>query len=182
MSFKDLQSDPDFIKLDSQRSGILTCLDTLKDGLDSLPTEKPHWRSFSSVETNIDAETANLHSIVKKIGGLAKAKGVNQKDAEFVEYRKEASGTLAEIEKARREYFDLLSDADLVPAPPKPEVSGDMLGLLKSLTEAQNANQGILKSLTATQKAAVEAQTSSHKNYKRKEMDQPKFDPLHVKA
>ena len=49
------------------------------------------------------------------------------------------------------------------------------------MTKAQNANQGIQKSLTATQKAAVEAQTSSNKTHKRKEMEQPKFDPVHIR-
>ena len=178
MSFKDLKAVPEFIKLDSQRFGVLSCLETLKDGIDSLPTEKPSWRSFSSLETNIEAETANLHSINKKIAGWFKSKGGETDDLDFVDYRKKASVALSTIEKARNDYFDLLSSADLVP---KQEVSGDLLGLLKSLTDAQNANQGILKALTDTQKVAVEAQTSSNKTHKRKEMDQPKFDPIHVR-
>ena len=158
MSFKDLKAVPEFIKLDSQRFGVLSCLETLKDGIDSLPTEKPSWRSFSSLETNIEAETANLHSINKKIAGWFKSKGGENDDLDFVDYRKKASVVLSTIEKARNDYFDLLSSADLVPVQPKPEVSGDLLGILKSFTDAQNANQGILKSLTVTQEAAVEAQ------------------------
>ena len=161
MSFKDLKAVPESIKLDSRRFGVLSCLETLKDGIDSLPTEKPSWRSFSSLETNIEAETANLHSINKKIAGWFKSKGGENDDLDFVDYRKKASVVLSTIEKARNDYFDLLSSADLVP---KPEVSGDLLG--------------ILKSLTATQKAAVEAQTSSNKSHKRKEMDQTKYDPI----
>ena len=74
---------------------------------------------------------------------------------------------MSTIEKAQSAYFDVLSSAGLVPAQPKPEVSGDLLG--------------ILQSLTATQKAAVEAQASANKSHKKKEMEQPKFDPTHVR-
>ena len=181
MSFKDLKSVPEFTKLHSQRAGILSCLDSLKEGLAGLSTEKPSWRSFSGLETNIEAETANLHGITKKIGALLTAKGGEFDDSDFVEYGKKASALLSEIEKARGDYYELLSKENLVPLPPKQEISGDLLGLLKSLTDAQNANQGILKSLTDTQRAAVEAQTSSNKTHKRKEMEQPKFDPIHVR-
>ena len=167
MSFKDLQSVPEFTKLHSQRAGILSCLDSLKEGLAGLSTEKPSWRSFSGLETNIEAETANLHGITKKIGALLTAKGGEFDDSDFVEYRKKASTLLSEIEKARGDYYELLSKENLVPLTPKQEISGDLLG--------------ILKSLTATQKAAVEAQTSSNKTHKKKEMDQPKFDPIHVR-
>ena len=119
------------------------------------------------METNIEAETANLHGITKKIGALLTAKGGEFDDSDFVEYRKKASTLLSEIEKARGDYYELLSKENLVPLNPKQEISGDLLG--------------ILKSLTATQKAAVEAQASSNKTHKKKEMDQPKFDPIHVR-
>ena len=167
MSFKDLKSVPEFTKLHSQRAGILSCLDSLKEGLAGLSTEKPSWRSFSGLETNIEAETANLHGITKKIGTLLTAKGGEFDDSDFVEYGKKASALLSEIEKARADYYELLSKENLVPLNPKQEISGDLLG--------------ILKSLTATQKAAVEAQASSNKTHKKKEMDQPKFDPIHVR-
>ena len=180
MSFKELQTLPEFIKLDSQRSGVLACLDSLKDGVDQLPTDKLSWRLFSKLETNIETETANLHGITKKIGGLLKSKGGDQTDPEFVQYRKVASMALSALETAQNDYFELLSAADMIPEE-KPDMPKDLVGLLKSLTDAQNANQGILQSLTATQKAAVEAQTSSNKNHKRKEIEQPKFDPMHVR-
>ena len=160
MFFKDLQSVPEFTKLHAQRAGILACLDSLKEGLAGLSTEKPSWRSFSGLETNIEAETANLHGITKKIGVLLTAKGGEFDDSDFVVYRKKASVLLSELEKARSDYYELLSKENLVPLPPKQEITEDLLELLKSLTDAQNANQGILKSLTDTQKAAIEAQTS----------------------
>ena len=40
MSFKDLQSEPDFIKLDSQRETVLACIEVLKDGVEALPKDK----------------------------------------------------------------------------------------------------------------------------------------------
>ena len=152
MSFKELQTLPEFIKLDSQRFGVLSCLDALKDAIDGLPTDKPSWRSFSKVEANVEVETSNLNGINKKIAVWYNSKGGKHDDTDFVEYRKKASALLSTIEKAQSAYFDVLSSAGLVPVQPKPEVSGDLLG--------------ISKSLTATQKAAVEAQTSSNKNHK----------------
>ena len=67
MSFKELQTLPEFIKLDSQRFGVLSCLDALKDAIDGLPTDKPSWRSFSKVEANVEIETSNLNGINKKM-------------------------------------------------------------------------------------------------------------------
>ena len=166
MSFKDLQTLPEFIKLDSQRSGVLACIIALKDGVDQLPTDKLSWRLFSKLETNIETESANLSAITKKIGVLLKAKGGDLGDPDFVQYIKDASISLSTLEKAQNNYFELLSEAGMVPKE-KPDMSNDLVG--------------ILQSLTATQKAAVEAQASSNKTHKRKEMDQPKFDPIHVR-
>ena len=149
MSFKDLKSVPEFTKLHSQRAGILACIIALKDGVDQLPTDKLSWRLFSKLETNIETESANLSAITKKIGVLLKAKGGDLGDPDFVQYIKDASITLSTLEKAQNNYFELLSEADMVPKE-KPDMSNDLVGLLKSLTDAQNANQGILQSLTAT--------------------------------
>ena len=166
MSFKDLKSVPEFTKLHSQRAGILACIIALKDGVDQLPTDKLSWRLFSKLETNIETESANLSAITKKIGVLLKAKGGDLGDPDFVQYIKDASISLSTLEKAQNNYFELLSEADMVPKE-KPDMSNDLVG--------------ILQSLTATQKAAVEAQASSNKSHKKKEMEQPRFDPTHVR-
>ena len=154
MSFKELRTQPELSKLDSLRAAVLSCLDTFKEGLEALPTDKLSMRSFSKYEANIEEEIANLKSIDKKIVGWLSAKGGDRDDSDFVEYRKESSMSLSTIEKAQSNYFDLLLAADMVPKE-KPDMSNDLVGLLKSLTYAQNANQEILKSLKDTQKAAV---------------------------
>ena len=73
---------------------------------------------------------------------------------DFVKYRKEASVTLSELEKGRNDYFELLAAADLVPKE-KPGVSKNLLGLLKYLTDTQNANQCIIKQSCVHQKINI---------------------------
>ena len=115
MSFKELRTLPEFIKLDLQRAAVLSCLVTFKEGLEALPTDKLSMKSFLKYETNIEEELANLKSIDKKIVITLSAKGGDQDHLEFIEYRKESSISLSEIEKAQSNYFDLLLAAAHVP-------------------------------------------------------------------
>merc|ERR1711989_180003 len=116
---------------------VLACLDGLKDAVDALPKDKLSMRQFSKLETNIEKEIANLQTLDKKIVVWLKSKGSSRNDSDFEEYKKESVVLLSAIGNAQGAYYELLSNAGLIPVPPKQEISGDLLGILQFLTATQ---------------------------------------------
>ena len=46
----EIKEQEDFIKLDSQRYSVVSCLNTLKDSMKALPTDKPSLCYFNKLE------------------------------------------------------------------------------------------------------------------------------------
>lgn len=165
-TFTDLKQQSDFIKSDSQRYSIISCLGGMKSSLNKLHSDRLSLRSFNKLEKAIENEIVNLTAVDKKIAAWFRSKGGDLEDSEFVKYRDESTSIQTELETALDAYHDLLSKANLIPIPKqeKAEMSPDLVGILQSLSD--------------TQKSTAEA---VNKRHKLKEADQPKFDPSHNK-
>ena len=53
-TFAELKDHADFIKLYGQKCSVVSCLNTLKESMKALPTEKPSLRSFNKLEKAIE--------------------------------------------------------------------------------------------------------------------------------
>ena len=166
-SFAELKKQADFTKLDGQRCSVLSCLDTLKVSMKALPTDKPSLRSFNRLEKAIEDELTNLTTIDKKITVWFRAKGGEMIDSEFVEYKNESATMITALEATQNAYYDILEQKSLIHKEVKTDPSPELLGILQTLSD--------------TQKLAIEAQKSATKK-RRKDADQPKFDPHHAKG
>ena len=167
-TFTELRLQAEFLKLDSQRYSILSGLDSFKRNLESLSTDKPSLRSFTNLETAIKEESKNLRAIEKKIAAWFRSHDGKPIDSEFIQYKAESVKVLSDLEEAQNVYYDLLQTAGSLPVQVKPELSADVLAILKTMTDNQKATAAGLQAVSKTSKTRC--------------IDQPHFDPSNSKS
>ena len=169
-TFAELKDHAEFIKLYGQRCSVVSCLNTLKESMKALPTEKPSLRSFNKLEKAIEDELVNFTAINKKIANWFITKGGQMLDSDFVEYEKESVTILTALEAAQNSYHDLIESKGLLkpePAAPPPVGQADLVEALKVLAESSGRHA-----------AATEQQAKAIlQHHRTPQMELPIFNP-----